>query len=161
MAPLTVLVPGASLSPRFGAQHAPLIAINSINWIPQKIMGERRDPLAAAAMEDQARLIQRMRAANSRIRRISHREDGTLGAKLVNAAVAYGLRPSNSMASREFEHHTKVYAILQALQEMGGNTGNTYSYSSFKKKIRKADAKSRPVSRRRSPIATRQRTKRR
>jgi hypothetical protein len=119
-------------------------------------MGEKRDPVAAAVMREQAKLIEQMRLQNSRIRRISDRENGQLGAKLVNAVKAYGLRPSHSMP-RGFEHTNKVFAILQALQAM---TGNTFSYESFKKKIKKA-AKSRPVPRRRSPIATRQRTKRR
>ena len=152
MPPLMVFVPDESRS--VGSQSA----LSARSWRGQHLMGEKRDPLAAAAMKDQARLIQRMRAANSRIRRIPHRENGQLGAKLVNAAVAYGLRPSHSMMSRGFEHPNKVFAILQALQEM---SGNNYSYGSFKKKIKKADAKSRPVPRKRSPIATRQRAKQR
>lgn len=154
MPPLMVIVPDGSLSRSVGSQSA----LSVRNWRPKQKMGEARDPLAAAAMKEQARLIKRMRAANSRIRRIPNRENGQLGAKLVDAAVAYGLRPSHSMMSRGFEHSNKVFAILQALQEM---SGNNFSYKSFKKKIKKADAKSRSVPRRRSPIATRQRTKRR
>ena len=148
MPPLMVFVPDGSLSRSVGSQSA----LSVRNWRPQQKMGEARDPLAAAAMKEQARLIKRMRAANSRIRRIPNRQNGQLGAKLVDAAVAYGLRPSHSMMSRGFEHSNKVFAILQALQEM---SGNNFSYRSFKKKIKKANAKSC------SPIATGQRTKRR
>lgn len=147
-----VFVPDANQSRSNGSQSA----LSARSWRAQHLMGEKRDPLVAAAMKDQARLIQRMRAANSRIRRIPPRKNGQLGAKLVNVAVAYGLRPSHSM-SHAFEHSNKVFAILQALQEL---SGNNFSYKSFKKKIKKADAKSRSVPRRRSPVATRQRTKR-
>ena len=132
------------------------------SWIAGVAVGEyKRDNVnIAAILNDQRRLVKRMRARDSRIRRISNRENGTLGAKLVNAAVAYGLRRSDGMVSSKFEHPNKVYHILNTLQAL---SGNTYNYRSFKKKIKAADAKSphrkRRSSTRSSPVATRQRTR--